>query len=144
MTKNVFIDSLFQPIYGPVSSGSSSEVSAKFFTVRNEVAARQYFHRPPGQTPPWWTDSPLGRHPQADTPRQTHIPLGRHPQADTHPLGRHLSRQISRPRQTPYAGIHTPLPSRCWTTPPSGPAVVTAVDSMHPTGMHSCSFFFTI
>ena len=56
--------------------------------------------RSPGQTPP-------GRQPlSADTP------LGRHPQADTS-LGRPLG-------QTPPLGRHPALPSVCWDThPPS-------------------------
>ena len=92
-------------------------------TVGNVVAARYYFHKPlsfclgrhpPGQTPPRhpWADTPetpLGRHPPpwADTPspRQTPPPPGQTPPwADTpHPV---------------HAGIHTPLPSACWDTPP--------------------------
>ena len=52
--------------------------------------------------------TPLGRHPQTDTP------LGRHP------LGRHP------PGQTPPG--QTPHP----------PKMATAADSTHPTGMHSC------
>ena len=60
--------------------------------------------RSPGQTPP-------GRQPlSADTP------LGRHPQADTS-LGRPLGQTPLWADTLPcpvYAGIHTPLPSACW------------------------------
>ena len=54
--------------------------------------------------------------PQVDTP-WAYTPLGRHP------LGIHS------PEQTPSA-------------PPPPQKMATAVDSTHPTGMHSCCFFF--
>ena len=60
-------------------------------------------------------DSPLGRHPQADTPLGR--PLGRHPQADTPPT------------DTPL-GRHAPPP-----------VTATAADGTHPTGMHSCYIY---
>ena len=56
---------------------------------------------------------PPGRHPRAD------MPPGRHPQADT-------------PGQT-LPGRHQP-PGR------HPPMVATAVDGMHPAGMHSCYY----
>ena len=66
-----------------------------------------------------------GVHPPAD--RQSTPPPGRHPQAEPSPL-----------TDTPWA--HTPLSKH-----PHGQTplhqMATAVDSMHPTGMHSC---FTI
>ena len=65
---------------------------------------------PPPLGRPLWADTPLGRHTPTGrhTPRQTPPPLGRYP------LGRH------------------PL----WEDTPLPPAMATAADGMHPTGMH--------
>ena len=110
---------------------------------------------PSADTP--WTDTPLGRHhhgqtpprqtPQADTPNgQTppwaDTPLGRHPPGQTHPCPVH-------------AGIHTPLPSACWDTHTPAQCMLgytppaqcmmgygQQAGGMHPTGIHSCCFRF--
>ena len=70
-------------------------------------------------------DTPLGRHPSADTP-WTDTPLGRHhhgqtPPRQTPPMGRHPPGQTPPGQTHPcpvHAGIHTPLPSACWDTHP--------------------------
>ena len=66
--------------------------------------------------------SPLGTHPQADTP-PGQAPLGRHPPGHT-PPGKHPQANIPPWSDTPlgippspvHAEIHTPLPSACWDT----------------------------
>ena len=119
-------------------------LSSALFTVRNVVMARLCFHSclrfcsqggcvadtpqadtPLGQTLPLGRLSPGINHfpadtPWADTPRHPprHLP-GRH-----HPAQR-------------IAGIHYPLPSACWDTPPN-PQRPLQADGTHPAGMHSC------
>ena len=125
--------------------------SLNFISVRNEVAARLYFHRrlsvslfTGGGGEECLVDTPS----QADTPRQT--PPGRHPPGRcSHrqtPLGRHPAGQT--PPCPVHAGIHTPpvqcmlgyihSPAQCKMgyNPPS-PAASPA-GGTHPTGMHSC------
>ena len=68
---------------------------------------------PQAYTP--WADTPQANIPLAETP------LGRHP-PDRNPLGRHP--------------LLADTPS--WQTLPGTPPMPTAVDGMHPTGMHSC------
>ena len=71
---------------------------------------------------------PPGRHPQAESLGRH--PLARHPRED--PPSRHHGQA---PRETPWAdtllGRHPPWADTPW-------QMATAVDGMHPTGMHTC------
>ena len=88
-----------------------------------------------GHTPLPWADTPVGKHPRADTPIAP--PLGRDPQADTQPFGRH-------PLGSPPTGQTPPPGQTCLgQAPPMGrhlrPETATSADGTHPTGIHSCS-----
>ena len=118
-----------------------------------------------------WADTPQGRHPlQADTP-SADTALGRQPSRKTPPRQTpHLGRQspgktplLGRP-PTPWADIplgrHPPgqktLPPWVDTPPGRHPSpllagrhpppqqTATAVDGMHPTGMHSCKLLLQL
>ena len=98
-----------------------SQASVILFT-RGERYPSVHLGRPPGQTPRWAdiprADTPLGRHPPADTP-PAQCMLGYTPPCPGH-AGIHT------PSCPVHAGIHAPL------------LAATAADGTHPTGMHSC------
>ena len=84
------------------------------------------------------------------------VPPGRHPRADTHPWAdtpkADTPWQTPPPRQTPPGQTHTPGQTPPGQTPPgrhppgrhSPRQTATAADDTHPTGMHSCSGFFSL
>ena len=76
-------------------------------------------------------------------PQKQTLPMGRHP-IGIHPLGRHPPGQTP-PGKTPHGqtpldrhplGRHPPPPDTLFTE------MATAADGMHPTGIHSCLFYY--
>ena len=89
-------------------------------------------HHPGADTP--MQTPPRSRHPPgADTPQEQTPPRSRHPQS-RHPPEQTPPKQTP-PEQTPPPQSRHPLEQ----TPPRN--TVTAADSTHPTGMHSCWYW---